>query len=131
MSNDRPTAARDATDGAQWAAPERPEGVPETAQPVTVTLWVEPGRREDGCRHVWYPSGERTVWTPETFTLYGIPIPRPPRVGPLGLSEEDTRECAQHPFIRSGRMASWQKGSNAFIAACREAVAAWDAEDAS
>lgn len=82
--------------------------------------------------HTTIPDAWLVRW-PDGESLYvlhsaeleprGIPIPRPPRVGPGGISEESAREIAQ-------RIMPLTDVERAGIIACRGAVAEWDAEDA-
>jgi len=110
------------------SAPERPDEVPDDAEPVTVTLWMR-AADADAVHRFWWPSGMADSATFGWVSDCGIPVPRPPRTGPLGLSEEDTREVAGITASKwddslPGRV--WP----ALAAVCREQVAAWDAEDA-
>ena len=70
-----------------------------------------------------YPSGHRAVYFNGERGLPVPPPPAPPRVGPLGLSEAETREVAGWALVQSNLLP-------AFINACRACVEQWDAEDA-
>lgn len=94
------------------------------------TLSREPDER--GYFYLHAPSGESVrQFASVDLPRYGIPVPRPPRVGPLGLSEEVTRVTALRPTCIEGHGAhpsdSWDRAADTLITACRAAVAEWDA----
>lgn len=92
--------------------------------PVDITISTEPV--EHGFYQLYGPNGNRICWLrADRLEEHGIPVPRPPRVGPEGASEERTREIAGWPdYFIVGR-----DGDRIARAFCRKYVARWDAED--
>jgi hypothetical protein len=70
--------------------------------------------------------------SPPNLAAYGLPVPTPPRVGPLGLSEGDTRWVAgPSSSVASVTITAKDDESRVrahLIVACRAAVAEWDGE---
>lgn len=114
---------------------------PNMDDPKLGAISTPNGRRPDGAMHtfwgiahnIWEPNGRLICalvnrWAHEQFgTPLGDPIPRPPRTGTLGLSEEDTRAMADR--FRSDYNGVADRAHNAAIDMCAADVARWDAED--
>lgn len=99
--------------------------VPPVVEPCAALVTVVARPNRDDRYDVRSPTGALiTTSSAEEMHRMGLPVPGPSRVGPLGLTEADTRSLSRPSDWRPS--GDWGRAHEVVIQACRETVQKWD-----